>query len=126
MKKLLSLCLLVSVLLCASPAASIPPQEVFTQLGKKAESFQCSKENVIAVFTSLDETWKVFVNPKNKNVVMIEGDDEGNTVRVFFGTLELVGKVNPTVKLTVLHEMSLEQAQVRFPNPCDFLAPKEV
>ena len=119
------LCLLLVALLIAIPAAAITPQEVLKKDGKRVGAFECGQKEVIGVIESMEENWKIFLNARNGKIIMVEGDEEGNVVRVVFGVASLNEK-KTEVKLEVFSEMSAEDAQKYFPDPCGFLTAKEV
>ena len=121
-RKLLSLCLLVGVLLFPSCAAGMEPHEVLTKTGTRVGSFQCQPEKIATVIQSEDKKWMVLLLPKTGKIIMIEKDAEGNDVRVIFGKVWLAGR---ELKLEVELTLSAEEASKKFPNPCDYLAPLE-
>ena len=121
MRKLCSL-LVLAVLLLVTPVSAMTPQEVLKKEGIQVGTFRCPVDQTIGIIDSVEENWKIFLNGKNGKIIMIEGDEEGNVVRVIFGNVELVEKKE--LKLEIYSEMSVEDAKKYFPNLCNFLVAK--
>lgn len=121
MIKLLSLAL-AGILLLPSSVAGVTPHEVLLKLGQRVGSLTCHAGKRASVIKAVDENWTIALMPENGKVVMVEADEYGDVVMVYFGKVWLSGK---DLLLEVQFKMTGEEASVRYPHPCDFLAPWE-
>lgn len=121
-KKLLSLVVFLGALLLAPVASGTEPHEVLTKMGTRVGSVQCRPEKTATLIQSEDKKWLVLLMAKTGKIIMVEKDEEGNDVRVVFGKVWLTGR---ELKLEVQFTLTAEEANMKFPHPCDFLAPLE-
>jgi hypothetical protein len=116
--------------LLGSAAAEIDGQKVIESPGvKEAGEVSCGRGVVVPRFLAKADglVFLILLNPESKKMVIVKADATGEPLEVAFGRLAL--RVDSEQRKLVVFEqealMTAEEATVRFPSPCNFLAPDE-